>query len=127
MNNAKDQICWQPVPNWTTAKFVGWGRSRGLYRAQMHGETMFLGSATKTSLAARLRAYCAPNGTWQNHEAGRLIHRHRASIEMQIALLDLPPGQIRRIAEALIEEEEPRWNNLERHREHRSGAKNQNR
>lgn len=79
---------------------------------------MFIGyaAAPGNGLGARLGAYRTPNGTWRNHRAGRLIHRHRAEIEMHITVMDLPGPRIQYLAEQMISERQPKWNVLEQHR-----------
>ena len=116
MNNT---INWVTIPNWHRAKFVGLSKANGLLRVRLKGETMFLGHAAKGGLAGRLGAYRNPKGTGKNHYAGRLIYEHRAEVEVQIAVLDKPAGQILKMFDAELYEGRPAWNVPNGHRRDR--------
>ena len=101
---------WVTIPQWYDGMLVGF-TCKGLLRARLNYETMFIGyGASAGGLGARFNAYRNPKGTGQKHYAGRLIYEHRAQIQMQIAVLDLPPDKIEFWAEQLIEQRKPTWN-----------------
>ncbi|MDE2441605.1 MAG: hypothetical protein KGP14_11320 [Betaproteobacteria bacterium] len=112
MTISKPALKWVTILSWHRAELVGFTHLRGLFRARLDGETMFIGRAATqgSGLKARLDAYRKPNGTGRNHYAGRMIYEHRAEIDMQIAELDLPPFEINLLADKMIACLQPRWN-----------------
>lgn len=123
MSDTKLQIRWRSIPEWSTSKFAGWTGLRGLFRARMNGEIKFIGFAAETDLTARLRAYCAPSGTWQKHKAGCLIHKHRAELALEIAPLDCSAQDMRLISGELIDRYKPAWNMLDASEQHRKSTR----
>lgn len=112
MHNPKAKIKWEKLSNWWTTNFIGRDGQRGLFRMRYRGEVVFIGYAAKTDLITRIYSYRNSGGAWKQHEAGKRIHEHGPDIEVDIAVLDLPAHEIKRIAEALIERKCPPWNNL---------------
>ena len=107
MNNT---IKWVTIPNWQTTKLVGMSKSNGLIRFRLNGETKFLGHAAKGGLGARIGAYRRGKGTGQNYHAARMIHQHRAELEIQIAVIDKPAQEILRLLDAELKTGLPEWN-----------------
>lgn len=89
---------------------MGLSKANGLIRVLLRGETMFFGHAAKGGLGPRLGAYRSPRGTGQHHPAGQLIYKHRAAIQMQIAVMDAPAEAIRQMLAALLDRRVPPWN-----------------
>ena len=112
MITTKPELDWIVLDGWYRNKLVGFDQVRGLFRARLNGETMFIGraAAQDSSLKSRLDAYRRRYGTGRNHYAGQMIYDHRAEIVMGIAVLDLPAFEINRLAEDLIEKHQPPWN-----------------
>lgn len=108
----KPILTWIPIHGWHNAELVGFDLVRGLLRARLDGEIMFIGRAASegSSLKSRLDAYRKPKGTGRNHYAGRMIYKHRAEIVMETAVVGLPADDITRLADELIEKHRPPWN-----------------
>lgn len=109
-------INWVTIPCWHKAGFVGLSKANGLLRVRRNGETKFLGHAATGGLGPRLGAYRTAKGTWKNHHAGHLIYKHRAEVEMQIAVMDKPAEQILRLLDAELSKGLPEWNVPNGHR-----------
>ena len=112
MSTTIPTLKWITLAQWHRANFVGFTEVRGLFRARLNGETMFIGraAAESGSLKSRLDAYRKRYGTGRNHFAGQMIYEHRAEIVMEIAVLDLPAFAISQLADALIARLQPPWN-----------------
>jgi hypothetical protein len=117
------ELNWVTMPGWYKANFVGMSKANGLLRVRLHGEIVFLGYAETGGVIARSRAYRSAKGTGQNHHAGRLIYERRGDVEMQIAVLDGPPEQIRRLYEAERRKCAPPWNVADERSAGRKGAR----
>lgn len=112
MTTTKPVLNWVRIPGWHRANLVGFAHVRGLYRARLDGETMFIGRAAAegSSLKSRLDANRKRYGTGHNHFAGQMIYEHRAEIVMEIAVLDRPAFEINQLANGLIDRLQPPWN-----------------
>ena len=103
---------WITLERWHEVNLYGFTDTRGLLRAVLDGKIMFIGRAAAkgSNLKTRLDAYRKRYGTGHTHFAGRMIHAHRADIDMQIAVLDLPAFEINQLAKDLINQLQPPWN-----------------
>lgn len=114
MITTKPELNWIALDGWYRNKLVGFDQVRGLFRARLNAETMFIGraAAERSNLKSRLDAYSKPYGTGHDHYAGQMIYAHRAEIVMEIAALNLPAFEINQLAQDLIEKHQPPWNML---------------
>ncbi len=100
----------------TTTDFSAYARDIGLYRAILNDEIVYVGKATELNnggFRKRLRDYTRTSSSARNFPAGKLMHFHRVSIQMEILVFQRNLESIPCITaeEArLIYELKPIWN-----------------
>ncbi len=98
--------------------FSVYAKDIGLYRAVINGDIVYVGKATELNnggFRKRLRDYSRSSNSARNYPAGRLMHQHRESIEIEILIYERSDSIISRIADdehKLIELLQPKWNFL---------------
>jgi hypothetical protein len=114
MNLEIPTIDWVTIPDWQGGSFA-FLTAPGLLRFRLNGRVVFIGYAAspKKGVGSRIAAY--RRGDVKTHRAAQQISEHKEKLELQIALLDLPPREIRAIAKELIRREDPRLNKKHNH------------
>ena len=104
--NYHSPLQWETVPGWTECRLANWAKP-GLCRFLRDGRVVFIGYATssKPGLSGRIAAY--RRGDVKTHRASQTIEQIKHRLELQVAVLDLPPKRIRAIAQELKAKERP--------------------
>ena len=98
--------------------FSVYAKDIGLYRGLKNGDIVYIGKATELNnggFRKRLRDYSRSSDSARNYPAGRLMHEHRASIDIVFLIYERSDLSIPRIADdehKLIELHQPKWNFL---------------
>lgn len=99
-------IEWVTIPDWQEGSFA-FLKEPGLIRFRSDGRPIFIGYAasSKTGLGGRIAAL--RRGDVKTHRAAQRIAQGKHKLELQVALLDLPPSRIRAIAKEFIARDKP--------------------
>jgi hypothetical protein len=106
MNYQSPLLQWEVVPDWTECPLANWAKP-GIYRFLRDGRVVFIGYAasSKPGLSGRIAPY--RRGDVKTHRASQTIAQNKHRLELQVAVIDLPPKRIRGIARELIAKARP--------------------